>query len=36
MGDKIMQKPLFTTPTEWVQPSSDLSKYDEILSKYMR
>ena len=27
-----MQKPLFTTPTEWVQPSSfpDLSKYDEI------
>jgi DNA polymerase I-like protein with 3'-5' exonuclease and polymerase domains len=32
MGDKIMQKPLFTTPTEWVQPSSfpDLSKYDEI------
>ena len=27
-----MQKPLFTTPTGWVQPSSfpDLSKYDEI------
>ena len=27
-----MQKPLITTPTEWVQPSSfpDLSKYDEI------
>ena len=27
-----MQKPLFTTPTEWVQPSSfpDLSKYYEI------
>ena len=28
----MINKPLFTTPTEWVQPNSfpDLSKYDEI------